>query len=348
MGPGRALLRQHDGLSLLVSLEVGALAVGGEELPDVVDRLLHFDGVLCDVGFRPRQQDHAVVVALLGHEIHEHLLVGENVALIAEDVVQLPQVVVQEARRTRDGEHPTRFDVLDVAQRAVQLALPLELAECRLGVGRKVIDHRVPDRAGELQQVRVYMAEFGERGQLRRTRVVLVEQAHAVGVLDPDRRVTQWAVRGRRHRLDHHLGAAVEFDDLLVGQPPQIGEPQVTQFRLHVPGREVGVQDHRVLADVLCQVLRVEVVAMQVGHVEVVALAEPLPVQPGVVGEREPRREERRIHPRVAQDRPRLLCLDEHARVSGASDPHSRVPFQATIPGKHYFTQCRVPWAKGP
>ena len=75
-------------------------------------------------------------------------------------------------------------EVVDVADGAVHLPVALLLAERRLRRGRQLVDHRVPDGAGELQHVRVYVTEFVERHQIGRAGVVLVEHADAA-VLDP-------------------------------------------------------------------------------------------------------------------------------------------------------------------
>ncbi len=229
------------------------------------------------------------------------------------------------------------------------MSLALELAEGRLGVGRQVVDHRVPDRSRELQQVRVHVTQLRERGQFRGARVVLVQESNPVDVLHPDRGVPQRAVRGCRHRLDHDLQATIEFDDLLVGQSPQVRESEVTQFRLHVTGRKVRIQHDGVLADMVSEVLGVEMVPVQVRHVQVVAVPQPVPIQAGVVGEGEPRGEVRGVHPGVTQDGPGGLCLDEDARVTGAGDPHGVSPLSPVeIPARTYPTGCATPWAEGP
>ena len=105
----------------------------------------------------------------------------------------------------------------------------------------------------------------------------------------------------------------------------------VAQFR-----RRVRRQQHRrLLADEAREVRGVEMVPVQVGHVEVVAVAERLPVEPGVVRERKPGREVRGIDPRVAQDAARRR-VDPHARVTGAGDPyrgHSPKLQQHRLPG---------------
>ena len=98
-------------------------------------------------------------------------------------------------------------------------------------------------------------------------------------------------------------------------------EAQLLQLALQIGHRIVGQQHDRVLVDVRAQVLRIEVVLVQMRDVEVVAVAERVPVQPAVVGEREPRREVRRVHPGVAQDAPGLR-VDPETGVADAGDLH--------------------------
>src|SRR5262249_10724087 len=72
---------------------------------------------------------------------------------------------------------------------------------------------------------------------------------------------------------------------------------------------------------VLAQLLRVEVIAVQVGDEQIVRLSERVPIQLRVVREREPGAEVGRVHPRVGQDGA-VRGLDQHAGVAEASDTH--------------------------
>src|ERR1700761_8075645 len=66
-------------------------------------------------------------------------------------------------------------------------------------------------------------------------------------------------------------------------------------------------------------------------HVEVVAVAKAIPVQPAVVGEGEPGREVGRIDPRVAKDAARV-GLNQKSGVTYAGDLHKYLPGAAQTP----------------
>src|SRR5581483_10496122 len=102
-------------------------------------------------------------------------------------------------------------------------------------------------------------------------------------------------------------------------------EAKLFQFTAKILDGKVGKQHDGVLVDVLAEVARVEVVVVQVRDVQVVAVAERIPVQRAVVRKRKPGGEVRRVHPRVAQDAagPRV---DAEAGVSDAGDLH-KSPF---------------------
>ncbi|BDH55213.1 hypothetical protein MTP03_01520 [Tsukamurella sp. PLM1] len=126
-------------------------------------------------------------------------------------------------------------------------------------------------------------------------------------------------------RDDHDVQLALGAADRVLHRVlrlEELREAQLLQLAPQVRDGVVRQEDGGVLVDVLDQVLRVEVVAVQVGDVEVVDVAERLPVQLGVVREREPRREVGRIDPRIAQDG---ACGggDVETRVPDAGDLHS-------------------------
>jgi hypothetical protein len=304
----------------LVRVQVLLLVL--EPLPDVVHGVLDRGGAVdVDLGDRAGQENDVVVVPLRLQPLHIGHLVGEDVALVAEDVVEPVQRLVEERGRAGDREDPVALDVVDVPQRAVEAALALLLPEGALGVVGQLVHHREPDRARELQQVGVDVAVLEEHAHVGGAGVVLVEQARAVGVLHPQRRVADGAVGGAGERLDHDLDAAGELHDLLRDGLDELVEAEGPQFRLQLVGRVFRQQDGGVLADALGEVLLVEVVAVQVRDVQVVGLPERVPVEPRVVGEGVPGREVGGVHPGVAQDR--SCCgLDEHAGVASTGDSH--------------------------
>ena len=170
----------------------------------------------------------------------------------------------------------------------------------------------------------VDVAEVGvQHVEVDRPGVVHVERDRlAVGDHQPG--VADRAVGRGAQRDDHHVEVALGPADAMldrVGGLEEAVEAQLLQFAPQVGHRVVRQQHDRVLVDVLAQVLRVEVVRVQVGDVEVVAVAEGVPVQRAVVREREPRREIRRVHPRVAQDASGL-GVDPETCMPDAGDLH--------------------------
>src|ERR1700730_13117059 len=87
-----------------------------------------------------------------------------------------------------------------------------------------------------------------------------------------------------------------------IGRLEEVVEPQHLQSIFQIRHRIVRQQDGGVLVDVLGQQLGVEVVLVQMRDVQIVAVTQRVPVQPAVVRERKPRREVRRVAPRVAQN----------------------------------------------
>ena len=250
---------------------------------------------------------------LVAQPVQVHHLVGEDVRLVAEDVVEAPQLLVEEARRPGGREDEPRAELLDVAQRAVELPLALGQAHRLLGPRRQLVDHREPDRAGELHEVGVDRAQLAE---LRRA---------------PTGRASFWfstrCCPSDSHSDESPIGPSVgevsdwimicrpsSVDDLAARRLDERGEADVAQRVLELGGREVRQQHRRLLADVLAQVLGVEVVAVQVRDEQVVGLTDRVPVQLRVVREREPRAEVGGVHPRVGQHGA-VRGLDEHAGV---------------------------------
>jgi hypothetical protein len=136
------------------------------------------------LGHRAGQQDANIVTALFGHPVGEHHLVGEDIGLVAVEVVEPPQLLVEEARWSSHREDPVRLEVVDIAQGAIELTIPLLLAERLLGAFGQLIHHREPDGARELEHVDVDVTELGEGAKIRGPCVVLVEQGGGP-VVDP-------------------------------------------------------------------------------------------------------------------------------------------------------------------
>src|SRR5262249_43042749 len=98
------------------------------------------------------------------------------------------------------------------------------------------------------------------------------------------------------------------------------------------------------LGDVALQVLRIEVVTVQMRDEKIVSLADRIPVQLRVVRERKPGAEVGRIHPRIGQNG--AVCrLDQHTRVARPGDLH---PSTVSIRGPSMTPRVRgarmVPW----
>ncbi len=124
-------------------------------------------------------------------------------------------------------------------------------------------------------------------------------------VVDHQTGVADRTVGRGAQRDDHHIEIALGPADAVFDRVRRLEEPMeahLLEFALQVGHREVGQQHDGVLVDVLAQVLGVEVVPVQVRDVQVVDIAEGVPIQLAVVGEREPRGEVRRVDPGVAQD----------------------------------------------
>ena len=290
------------------------------------------DGAVADLGGGPRQQQMAALVAQLAHAAEELPLVSEDrLALDVAEPERVPpeQVVVEEAGRARGREDVRRTDLADVAHRPVLLADALATGELALrGLGQ-VVDHRPPDGAGELGEVGVVGAELQQLRDVQRMRVVLVDDPGGA-VVEGERRVADRPVAGTLQRRDHESQAAVELlGDAGLGAD-EVPEAQFAQLVLELVGRVVRQQDPGVLRDVVAQVVRVEVVAVQVGDVEVVAVPERVPVQLRVVRERHPRREERRVHPRVAQHAA-ARRLEAHSRVPDSGHPHEQTTSMTSL-----------------
>ena len=92
------------------------------------------------------------MAALAPHGLEKDGLVAERVGGIVVDVVQAEQIVVEKAGRPGAGKHMVRADVLEEAIGALLLIDALLLGERLLHVVGKIVDERIPDRAGELSR----------------------------------------------------------------------------------------------------------------------------------------------------------------------------------------------------
>ena len=146
-----------------------------------------------------------------------------------------------------------------------------------VALGRvEVVDDRVPDRARELEEVRVVRPEGAQCFRVAGPSVVLVEH-RARGVAEHERRIAEGSVGRRRHREDRDL-EAVEVERFAVAGLDEVPEPEP----LAAPGEErrgeVGEEHPGALVDVAGEELGIEMVAMEVRHVEEVGPRRSPPV----------------------------------------------------------------------
>ncbi len=167
-------------------------------------------GVRVEVDHRSGHDEVRVVDAVAVELGEEHRLVGEDVRGVVVEVVERDEVVVDEARRPRAREHVRGLHPFDVLPRACHLVHALLAREAGAFAGREVVDDRVPDRAGELHEVRVVRTERLERRRIPRPGVVLVQHARRA-VAEHQRRVPEGPVGGFGHGEDRDL-EAVDLD----------------------------------------------------------------------------------------------------------------------------------------
>jgi hypothetical protein len=188
---------------------------------------------------------------------------------------------------------------------------------------RHLVDHRVPDRAGELQPVEVDGPVCVELAEIGRSAVVLVDE-HRLAVDDDERGVAAGPVGDRRLDMDRHAQPRRDLDLLGVDGADEVGEPEFLEGPLLLEGRIAGEQDRDVAAQVIAQPRLVVVVAVQVRDVQEVGVLDALLEIVGqsvVAREREPRTEERGHEPRIAEDRPGV-GLDQDSRVADRRRAH--------------------------
>ncbi|HVD89141.1 MAG TPA: hypothetical protein VNB91_09635 [Jatrophihabitantaceae bacterium] len=176
VGPG-GLDRFDGGLGPgLVVTEVRRL-IGEQFLHlGVGHRMLDRASGCYDIGHRSGQHQPSLAVASFGQPLEKDDLIREDVRLVAEDVVEPPQLLVKKAGRPSGWEDIGGCEFLDVSQGSVELSCPLLPPERLLGALGQLVHHGEPDRTGELDQVGVDRAEFEKCRQVGRPRVVLIQQ----------------------------------------------------------------------------------------------------------------------------------------------------------------------------
>src|SRR6266511_4125380 len=124
-----------------------------------------------------------------------------------------------------------------------------------------------------------------------------------------------------RHQGHHHDPQAVQLDRLGAARLHEAVEADLAKLLFEMVDRVFRQQHDRVLVDVVAQELGVEMVVVQVRHIEVVGAGDRFDVHVLVAGKGEPGGEEGRVEPRVTEDRP-VVGLDVQAGLSEKSYPH--------------------------
>ena len=241
--------RSHPGL---VAAEV-ALAFLEDQADLVVgQRVGDIERARSQVAVRSGQHQPTAADPYLGEVVEEDRLVREDVGGVAAEVVLLEQVVVEEARRPGARHHERRVEDLDVALGPGQLDDPLLMAEGDLRLRRELVHHRVPDRAGELEEEQIERPEGEELVGVGRPRVVHVEDPD-LAVVDEEGRVAERSVGRRVEGHDHDPETAVELERLAVGGLDEPPEAELVELVAEVVDRVVGQDDGRVLRAVGAQ-----------------------------------------------------------------------------------------------
>ena len=271
------------------------------------------------VGRRTGNHQQPAVVAVRAHLVEEHHLVGEDVGRVAVVVVEVAQLADRGSTAARPtgppmSRRPARCTGGNGPSGAAASGCrtpPWPARACRRPSGTR--SRRSTAACARRRAPKSACSDV----EVDRPRVVHVER-HRLSVVDHQPGVADRAVGGRAQRDDHHVEVALGPADAVldrVGGLEEAVKAELLELAAQVGHREVRQQHDGVLVDVLAQVLRVEVVAVQVRDVQVVAVAERVPVQRAVVREREPRREVRRVHPRVAQDASGAGCRSGSRRA---------------------------------
>ncbi len=297
---------------------------------------------------RAGDDELAPIDAGVAQQLEEHRLVGKDVRGITIDVVEREERVIEEGGWTGTREHVRRVDPLDVLAGTRHLVHALLPGEARLEVGRKVVRDRVPDRAGELHDLRVERTEGAQGVGITRAGVVLVQHTSAA-VVENDERIAERAV-GRARECEDRRRETVEVDGLGGAGRHEVLEADGAQLAFEEGHAELGQQHPRVLVDVAGQPGRVEVVEVQVRDVEEVGRRESLRIETVVTREGKPRAEIRRREPRIAQHRA-AAGLHEEPDVAEEGHPHrghscqfrgqDPIPATNSEPARHEFRRVR-------
>ena len=154
--------------------------------------------------------------------------------------------------------------------------------------------------------MRVVVAEVVDRRQVRGMGVVLIEEPMPP-VVQCEQRVSDRPVSGPGKRFYQHP-QPVQLNRLAAAHCHEPAKTQLGQRPPQLISRIVRQQHGRALVH-RAQCVRVEVVAVQMRHVQVIGLPVGVPIQRRVVREREPGREVGGTAPGVAQHTP---CVRFH------------------------------------
>ena len=163
----------------LVLLEVGALIVE-DGLDLSVRHRVGRGNRVTDLNRGAGDVHHAITFAVVEHR-KKCGLVGEDRQLVTVDHVQAEQVRVEETGWAGAGHNRACVDFFDVPHRTGELGIDLGCALVLLLCIVHLIDHRIPDRARELQPVKIDRTVRSELTEVVRAAVVLVDEDRIVG-----------------------------------------------------------------------------------------------------------------------------------------------------------------------
>ncbi|WP_261801700.1 hypothetical protein [Streptomyces sp. ISID311] len=154
-------------------------------------------GVQVDLG--AGEEEVCPVEALLLQEFEEGELVREGIRRVPVEVVEVPQLVVEEAGGAGEGQHMLRAELLDVPQRPGHAVAPLAGTEGPLHPLGKGVRPGEPDGARILHEMGVQRPELLDRAQLDGPRIILVEETDPA-VVQGNTGIAERPVEWRVHR----------------------------------------------------------------------------------------------------------------------------------------------------